>query len=85
MPLGLSSRLSASQIATGTIAVSVLVLALKLAAWALTGSVALFSDAMESLVNVSAAVLAWFESAMQSARPMMGTRSGTTRPSISLQ
>ncbi|PXW84283.1 cation diffusion facilitator family transporter [Ruegeria sp. P4] len=60
MPLGLSSRLSASQIATGTIAVSVLVLALKLGAWALTGSVALFSDAMESLVNVSAAVLAWF-------------------------
>ncbi|TNJ41167.1 cation diffusion facilitator family transporter [Phaeobacter sp. B1627] len=60
MPLGLSSRLSARQIAGGTIAVSVLVLLLKLAAWALTGSVALFSDAMESLVNVSAAVLAWF-------------------------
>ncbi|OIQ28625.1 MAG: cation-efflux pump [Alphaproteobacteria bacterium MedPE-SWcel] len=60
MPFGLSSRLSASQIAGGTIAVSVLVLLLKLAAWALTGSVALFSDAMESLVNVSAAVLAWF-------------------------
>ena len=60
MPFGLSTRLTASQIASGTIAVSVLVLVLKLAAWALTGSVALFSDAMESLVNVSAAVLAWF-------------------------
>ncbi|PRZ47025.1 cation diffusion facilitator family transporter [Tritonibacter scottomollicae] len=60
MSLDLSTRLSASQIAGGTIVVSLLVLALKLGAWALTDSVALFSDAMESLVNVSAAVLAWF-------------------------
>ncbi|NIZ15570.1 cation diffusion facilitator family transporter, partial [Phaeobacter sp. HF9A] len=60
MPLGLSTRLTAQQIASGTIVVSVLVMALKLGAWRLSGSVALFSDAMESLVNVSAAVLAWF-------------------------
>lgn len=60
MSFGLDKRLSAQAIATGTIIVSVVVLFLKLGAWALTGSVALFSDAMESLVNVSAAVLAWF-------------------------
>ncbi|MBL4768978.1 MAG: cation-efflux pump, partial [Rhodobacteraceae bacterium] len=41
-----------------SIAVGVLVLALKsLAAW-LTGSVALLSDALESIVNVATAVLA---------------------------
>lgn len=60
MPFSLNTRLTASQIASGTIVVSVVVLLLKLGAWAMTGSVALFSDAMESLVNVSAAVLAWF-------------------------
>ncbi|MFP4269509.1 MAG: cation diffusion facilitator family transporter [Alphaproteobacteria bacterium] len=38
--------------------VGVVVLALKLAAWALTGSVALLSDALESIVNVAAAGLA---------------------------
>ncbi|NBB68997.1 MAG: cation diffusion facilitator family transporter [Alphaproteobacteria bacterium] len=39
-------------------AVGLAVLALKLAAWALTGSVALLSDALESIVNVAAAGLA---------------------------
>ncbi len=38
--------------------VGLAVLALKLAAWALTGSVALLSDALESIVNVVAAGLA---------------------------
>lgn len=38
--------------------VGVVVLALKLGAWALTGSVALLSDALESIVNVAAAGLA---------------------------
>lgn len=38
--------------------VGLVVLALKLAAWALTGSVALLSDALESIVNVAAAGLA---------------------------
>jgi len=60
MCFGLETRLTVRQVAGGTILVSVLVLALKLGAWGLSGSVALFSDAMESLVNVSAAVLAWF-------------------------
>lgn len=39
--------------------ISLLVLALKLAAWWLTGSVALYSDALELLVNVVGALIAW--------------------------
>nr|WP_282022461.1 cation diffusion facilitator family transporter [Ruegeria faecimaris] len=40
--------------------ISIAVVALKLLAWLLTGSVALLSDAMESTVNVVAALLAYF-------------------------
>ncbi len=46
------------RIAAVTIAVGLMVLALKAAAWALTGSAALFSDALESTVNVAASVIA---------------------------
>ncbi len=46
------------RLATGSIAVGLLVLALKTAAWALTGSAALFSDAAETVVNVAASVIA---------------------------
>ncbi|HCP46370.1 MAG TPA: hypothetical protein DIU15_10025, partial [Deltaproteobacteria bacterium] len=42
-----------------SVVVALLVLALKVAAWQLTGSVALFSDAAESVVNVLAAVIAF--------------------------
>ena len=42
----------------GTIAVGMVVLALKTAAWLLTGSAALFSDAAETVVNVAASVVA---------------------------
>jgi cation diffusion facilitator family transporter len=48
----------AQRIAAGSIAIGVLVLALKAAAWQLTGSAALFSDAAETVVNVAAAVVA---------------------------
>ncbi len=41
-----------------SIVVGVLVLAAKLVAWRITGSVALFSDALESIVNVLAASIA---------------------------
>ncbi|PCJ10137.1 MAG: cation-efflux pump [Rhodobacteraceae bacterium] len=54
----MSSRISAERLALGSIAVSLLVLALKFLAWQLTGSVALYSDALESLVNVGGAALA---------------------------
>ena len=52
-------RFSTQTLAIGSIIVSVLVLALKMAAWRLTGSVALYSDALESLVNVVGALIAW--------------------------
>jgi cation diffusion facilitator family transporter len=44
------------RIAAGSLAVSLLVLAIKYAAWLVTGSVALYSDALESIVNVVTAV-----------------------------
>jgi cation diffusion facilitator family transporter len=55
----MGSRLSADQLALGSIVISFVVLGLKLVAWWLTGSIALFSDALESLVNVGGAFLAW--------------------------
>jgi cation diffusion facilitator family transporter len=48
----------AERIAAGSIAVGLIVLALKGAAWLLTGSAALYSDAAETVVNVAAAVIA---------------------------
>lgn len=46
------------KIATGSIIVGMIVLALKTLAWWLTGSVALMSDALESTVNVATAIAA---------------------------
>jgi cation diffusion facilitator family transporter len=46
------------QLAAGSIAVGIAVLALKFAAYWLTGSVALLSDAIESIVNVATAIVA---------------------------
>jgi cation diffusion facilitator family transporter len=51
-----------------SIAVGALVLALKFAAWWLTGSIALWSDALESLVNIATAVAA-FAAVQYGARP----------------
>jgi cation diffusion facilitator family transporter len=48
----------AMQVAWGSLAVSVGAVALKLLAWRLTGSVALYSDALETVVNVAAAASA---------------------------
>lgn len=48
------------RIAAWSIVVALAVFALKLAAWWFTGSVALFSDAMESVVNVVASTIAWY-------------------------
>jgi cation diffusion facilitator family transporter len=55
-------------IALGSIAVGVVVFAIKLVAWQVTGSVALLSDALESTVNVGASVAA-FLAIRWSARP----------------
>lgn len=49
---------SAVSLAAGSVIVAVTVLALKFVAWWLTGSVALFADALESVVNVAAALAA---------------------------
>jgi len=46
------------RIAIGSIVVGIVVLAMKTAAWRLTGSAALFSDALETTVNVAAGVIA---------------------------
>jgi hypothetical protein len=53
-----SAMSSTEKIAIGSILVGLIVLALKTFAWWLTGSVALMSDAMESIVNVATAVAA---------------------------
>jgi cation diffusion facilitator family transporter len=46
------------RIAAASIAIGCLVLAMKAAAWWVTGSAALYSDALESIVNVAASVIA---------------------------
>jgi cation diffusion facilitator family transporter len=46
------------RMAIGSIGIGVLVLAMKATAWRLTGSAALFSDALETTVNVAAGVIA---------------------------
>ncbi len=48
------------RVASASVAVALLVLGLKAGAWWLTGSVALFADALESVVNVAAAGAALF-------------------------
>ena len=50
--------MKAVRTAMGSVAVALAVLALKLGAWWLTGSVALLADALESVVNVAAAAAA---------------------------
>jgi cation diffusion facilitator family transporter len=52
--------LTARQLALGSVAVGLVVFALKLLAWRLTGSVALWSDAIESIVNVVSALAALY-------------------------
>ena len=48
----------AERIAAGSIAIGCLVLAMKAVAWWITGSAALYSDALESIVNVAASLIA---------------------------
>jgi cation diffusion facilitator family transporter len=48
------------RVAAGSILVGIVVLAIKYLAYAATGSVALYSDALESLVNVTTAIVALF-------------------------
>ncbi len=48
------------KIAAGSLVVGIIVLGIKYLAYAVTGSVALYSDALESLVNVATAIVALF-------------------------
>ena len=48
-----------SRLAFYSIIVAFAVMGIKFVAWWLTGSVALYSDALESIVNVIAATIAW--------------------------
>lgn len=59
---------SVRSLAQGSIAVGIIVLGLKYAAYHLTGSVALLSDAIESIVNVVTAVVAFMTISL-SAKP----------------
>jgi cation diffusion facilitator family transporter len=52
----LGTRTGTNTLAATGVAVGVVVLVLKLGAWYLTGSVALWSDALESVVNVATAI-----------------------------
>jgi len=56
-------------LALGSIGVGTLVLALKYAAFHVTGSVALYSDALESIINVATAVVAFFAIRLSAAPP----------------
>jgi cation diffusion facilitator family transporter len=53
--LSLTPKQRVARLAAWSIAIAFLVMALKFVAWRLTGSVALYSDALESVVNVIAA------------------------------
>jgi cation diffusion facilitator family transporter len=53
---GRATSANTDSLAAITIAVGTAVLALKFAAWYLTGSIALWSDALESLVNIATAI-----------------------------
>ncbi len=55
---GVGSTLGIRTIAAISVGIGIAVLAMKLLAWHLTGSVALFSDALESIVNVAASTAA---------------------------
>ncbi|HEX5999917.1 MAG TPA: cation transporter, partial [Hyphomicrobiaceae bacterium] len=57
-PQGNERRIA--QVAVGSIAVAVAVMALKLIAYWQTGSVALYSDALESIVNLVTAAVALY-------------------------
>jgi len=53
-----SNPTAVNRLAIGSVVISVVVLALKYVAYAKTGSLALYSDALESIVNVVTAVMA---------------------------
>jgi divalent metal cation (Fe/Co/Zn/Cd) transporter len=71
------------KLAIGSIFVGAVVLALKYAAYSMTGSIALYSDALESIINVVTAVAAFMAVRMSAAPPDANHPTATTRWSIS--
>ena len=63
-----AARVSPRRLLMASIVVALATIALKTGAWAITGSVALLSDAMESLVNLAAAMFG-FAMVTVAARP----------------
>jgi cation diffusion facilitator family transporter len=59
----------ALKLAIGSIVVGILVLGLKYQAYRLTGSIALYSDALESTINVATAIAAFFAVRLSAAPP----------------
>lgn len=57
--MGTNGNATVNRLALIGMPMAVFVLGLKMLAWWVTGSVALLSDALESIVNVVAAVIAW--------------------------
>ncbi len=53
-------RTRVSQLALWSIFIAFAVMGVKFIAWQISGSIALFSDALESIVNVVAAAIAWW-------------------------
>ena len=64
------------KVAWGSLGISIVVLGIKTAAYRLTGSVALYSDALETIINVVAAIGAlvalWFNEQPAGANPLYG-------------
>lgn len=58
-PVSRQAHATLYRLALGSIGVGMLVLGLKVLAWKLTGSVALYSDALESIINVATAIAAF--------------------------
>ncbi len=56
----MSVKATVRRLAAASIAVAFIVMGMKFVAWYVTGSVALLSDALESIVNVIAASIAWY-------------------------
>src|SRR3546814_12522741 len=54
-----ASHATLYRLALASIGIGVLVLGFKFLAWRLTGSVALYSDALESIINVATAIAAF--------------------------
>ena len=66
-----------------SIAVAVVVIGLKYLAYWVTGSVALYSDALESIVNLITAMVALYAIHVSPSPPTAATSSATTRPNTS--